>query len=413
MQRLRHGKCYLFFFMTGPVPVPAIDLLVRFARLLSTADSADEILHLLAVETASQFGVEATAVVEVLATGQARIVASAALPSVLGTTVDPDTIGSELGQCLVAAGGGRFSESRTLPLVSGGNLVGALVLLSGKAIALDESQLQLVSGLADLAAIALDNAHQYARLERAYEELRSARAALAHGEKLRLLGEMAAGVAHDLRNVFTPLVFQVERLRRKAEEGPKALAPVIASFERSLQRGLDMVERLRQFGRHEPSVSRSVVDVNLLVREVKEMCQARLEAAHVVLELSLGESLNARLEPSEFVSAILNLVANAIDALQPRGGQITIRTSLDEEQVRIEVADDGPGVPPDIQAHIFEPFFTTKGYTGTGLGLAIIAAFVARNDGTIGVLSKPGDGAAFTLSFPLARGSVLPASVGA
>jgi signal transduction histidine kinase len=101
----------------------------------------------------------------------------------------------------------------------------------------------------------------------------------------------------------------------------------------------------------------------------------------------------------EIVSALVNLVVNAIDAM-PSGGTITLRTGQTDTSSWVAVQDDGPGMPPEIERRVFEPFFTTKGEEGTGLGLAMVYACMQRHGGSVALETAPGRGTTFTLSFP-------------
>jgi len=102
---------------------------------------------------------------------------------------------------------------------------------------------------------------------------------------------------------------------------------------------------------------------------------------------------------NEVVGALVNLIVNAADACGERG-TVTVRTGRDDGAAWIEVADDGPGMSPEVEARVFEPFFSTKGEQGTGLGLANVFATVQRHGGDVTLVTAPGRGAAFTLSFP-------------
>jgi signal transduction histidine kinase len=113
-----------------------------------------------------------------------------------------------------------------------------------------------------------------------------------------------------------------------------------------------------------------------------------------------GETTTVLCRRSELITAIVNLVFNAIDAM-PDGGTITVRTGHDEQGGWIEVADDGPGMPPEVESRVFEPFFTTKDQ-GTGLGLAIVYSFVKRHGGKVSLETKLGAGTRFRLWFPAA-----------
>ena len=105
-------------------------------------------------------------------------------------------------------------------------------------------------------------------------------------------------------------------------------------------------------------------------------------------------------QPADIVSALVNLIVNAIDALTS-GGTITLRTGKTDRDVWAQVSDDGPGMPPEIERRVFEPYFTTKGDEGTGLGLAMVYACMERHGGSVKLETAPGQGTTFTLSFPL------------
>jgi signal transduction histidine kinase len=113
----------------------------------------------------------------------------------------------------------------------------------------------------------------------------------------------------------------------------------------------------------------------------------------------LGSPPPVRGRSSEIVSALVNLIVNAIDAMRD-GGTITLRTGESERGTWVQVADDGPGMPPDVEVRVFEPFFTTKGEAGTGLGLAMVYASMQRHGGSIRLETAPGKGTTFTLWFP-------------
>jgi signal transduction histidine kinase len=102
------------------------------------------------------------------------------------------------------------------------------------------------------------------------------------------------------------------------------------------------------------------------------------------------------------VNALVNLIANAIDAM-PAGGTITLRSGEGDGGAWVSVADDGPGMPPEVERRVFEPFFTTKGEAGTGLGLAMVQATMRRHGGTVKLVTEPGQGTTFTLWFPVPK----------
>jgi len=153
------------------------------------------------------------------------------------------------------------------------------------------------------------------------------------------------------------------------------------------------------------------IDLNLLVHEAAEIARPRTASrvagriSRIVEEPGLPHPVKGR--SADIVSAIVNLVVNAIDAM-PNGGNITLRTGESDGASFVQVADDGPGMPPEVESRIFEPFFTTKGAEGTGLGLAMVYACMQRHGGSVKVETAPGRGTTFTLSFPRAPSSSPP-----
>ena len=385
-------------------PQSTVSTLVQFSRLLSDVTAPAEIFPMLAAAAQEQLEADGAAALSVTPDGALSMAAARGLPEPFSRWHAPaETIGPELGEQLLVAGGG-FARSHTWPLVSGGDLFGALVLLFRAPVTPAGEELEIVTALVDLAAISLGKAFQLSELSRSYAELRASRDAMERSEKLRALGQMAAGVSHDLKNILNPLLLQVQQLRRRAERGQE-MGPVLERMERVLRQGVENVERLRNFSRQAPDeLPAEPIDINELVPEVAELCGPRMRLASLTgLQQELGRPPPALLRPGEFVSAILNLVVNSLDALGSAGlqdGTVTMRTGEADGGAFIEVADNGPGLPPEIKARLFEPFLTTKGEEGTGLGLAMVYAFVQRHRGTITVETKPGEGTRFRLWFP-------------
>jgi signal transduction histidine kinase len=377
-------------------------LLVRSSRLVSEANDPAEILRLLVEETVGQMGARAAAVLRVSEGDCLRIAASAGLPSALASwETEPDLIGPELGAQLLAAAGPAFTSAHTIPLVSTGDLYGVLVLLADGEHPLAEDQLSVAAGFADLAATALGKAAQYAALAHSYAQLRASKEAMARSEKLRALGQMAAGVSHDLKNILNPLHLQLQLLRRRLPPASPAAEEVVGRMEEVVKYGVDVVERLREFSRQEPEREAEPVLLNAVLETTIDLCGPRVPAgANIELRREPGEAPAVLARRSELVTAIVNLMFNAIEAM-PRGGTICVRTGAANGGGWIEVADDGPGMPPEIERRIFEPFFTTK-EQGTGLGLAIVYAFVHRHSGELTVETAPGQGTRLRLWFPAA-----------
>jgi signal transduction histidine kinase len=350
------------------------------------------------------------AVVEVTENGGARVAAHRRVPDAVASWHgDADVIGGELGDDLLKHAEGRFARALVLPLVATGGLFGSLVLFFEKEQAATERKMQVARGLVDLAAIALERSAHIARLAQANAELRASREALARTEKLRALGQMAAGVSHDLKNILNPLSMHAQIIQRALAKGDTAQAlATVEETKQVIRRGVETLERLRAFSRQSPDAKAEKVDLRMLAREAVAIARPRMASlrrpgeggaalSRIVEDLAEVPPVVAR--GDEVVAAVVNLIVNAIDAM-PEGGTITVTTRLEGGRACLTVADTGPGMPPEVQARVFEPFFTTKGSEGTGLGLAMVFATMQRYGGTVTLETAPGKGAAFTLSFP-------------
>jgi signal transduction histidine kinase len=380
----------------------AFETLIQFARLASEAGTGARILPLLAATLVEQVGAGAVAVVEMQESGEVRLVPSPHTPVELeGVTIDADELGSELGNRLHSACSGRFSHVQSRPLVTGGGLFGtAVMFFAAPPRALD---LTLAEGLIDLTAVALASAAQLRHLARSHVELRASQETLARTEKLRALGQMAAGVSHDLMNILNPLSLHIQVAQRAIDRGQTADARAgLTKMDAILSRAVETVERLRDYSRQEREPKTEEVNLNKLAREAVTIASPRMAGrsgarSRILEELGAPPLVMGR--SSEIVNALVNLVVNAIDAL-PGGGSITLRSGESEGDGWVSVVDDGPGMPPEIERRVFEPFFTTKGGAGTGLGLAMVFATMQRHGGAVQLVTAPGQGTTFTLRFP-------------
>jgi signal transduction histidine kinase len=230
--------------------------------------------------------------------------------------------------------------------------------------------------------------------------LRRAEAALLRAEKLRALGQMAAGIAHDFKNLLNPLGLHLEIVDRALRKANVERPDAIAVMRDIIRRGAETIDRLRTFSRLDPEPVAEHIDLAAAAREAVELVRPRLEAHPAIsLHTDLAETGTVRGHTADAIGAIVNLLVNAADACGDRG-TIAVRTGGDERAAWVEVADDGPGMTPDVEVRVFEPFFSTKGEQGTGLGLANVFATVQRHGGEIQLDTAPGRGARFTMTFP-------------
>jgi signal transduction histidine kinase len=267
------------------------------------------------------------------------------------------------------------------------------------------ARLKLADGLVDLAAVTLASATKIQQLARSHADLRAAQETLVRAEKLRALGQMAAGVSHDLKNILNPLSLQLQLIDRCIDRQHFTDAKdTIGEAKQVLTRGVQTLDRLREYSRQSPDSKFENVDLDRLAHEASEIARPRMAARggrgnRFIEELGTPAPILGR--AGEIVSALVNLIVNAIDAMAG-GGTITIRTGESADGSFIQVADDGPGMPPEVEQRMFEPFFTTKGDEGTGLGLPMVYACMQRHRGSIKVDTAPGKGTSFTLCFPRA-----------
>ena len=227
---------------------------------------------------------------------------------------------------------------------------------------------------------------------------RQTEARLVESEKLRALGEMAAGIAHDLRNIFTPLQLHMTLLRRHLAADPTGLT-ALDKIDRVLAVGVEVIDRLGGYSRRDDGAGPAPLALTDVARAAVELCRHRLRRTpDVHLELVEAPTPPIRICQGELTSALVNLIGNALDAVST-SGTVTVRTCATDDGACVEVADDGPGIPADVQPRIFEPFFTTKP-SGSGLGLAIVRAFVDRHGGRLSLETSAETGTRVRLWFP-------------
>ncbi len=251
------------------------------------------------------------------------------------------------------------------------------------------------------------------RLASAYEELKAAQARLVQAAKMASLGELVAGIAHEINNPLAFALSHVETVKKclqrvegspdttispSAEPDWQRACARLAEVGMGLERIRELVLKLRVFSRLDEGEWK-VVSVSESVDSVLMILGHRLSASIAVeREFSAPDLLECY--PSLLNQAILNVLANAIDAIDGRG-KIVIRTSTVAGTYVIQIADDGPGIPRELRERVLEPFFTTKAPgQGTGLGLSITYSIVRKHGGTLELECPPAGGTSVTLRIP-------------
>jgi signal transduction histidine kinase/ActR/RegA family two-component response regulator len=270
-------------------------------------------------------------------------------------------------------------------------------------------------------------------VQKAYDELRRTQQVVVQQERLRALGQMASGVAHDINNALSPIVAYSELLLTTVPDLSENVRHYLETINKSGDDVAHIVARMREFYRRRSDNEQlTKVNVNQILEEVIELTRPRWRdvsqregiSIHIEHEFESGLPLLLS-DPTELREALFNLIFNAVDAL-PQGGTINLVTRSvigstqgdnlpPERQIQIEVRDNGIGMNEKTRQHCLEPFFSTKATRGgTGLGLAMVYGMMQRHEGNIEIESAPGRGTSVRLTFPIREetspAAALPAS---
>lgn len=300
------------------------------------------------------------------------------------------------------------------PLLIESRVFGVLVAARREPQAFSSGDCEFLRQLSEHVALAANQAQLTDALQRAYEDLRQTQQAVLQQERLRALGQMASGIAHDINNAISPIALYAESLLEREPNLSERARGQVETIRRAIDDVTHTVARMREFYRsREQESALAPVDVNRLVEQVIDHTRVRWsDMAHQRgVSIELRKELDADVPrilgaESELRDALVNVIFNAIDAM-PNGGALTLRSrrSLDpssgNRSVRLEVIDTGIGMDEDTRRRCLEPFFTTKGERGTGLGLAMVYGTMERHGADIEIESKPGNGTTMRLRFPV------------
>jgi CheY-like chemotaxis protein len=227
---------------------------------------------------------------------------------------------------------------------------------------------------------------------------------LLQSEKLRALGEMASGVAHDFNNALTAILGNAQLLLYTAKDEDSK--ETLRTIEKVAKDSAQTVRRLQDFTRKSAHKEFFRLDVNSIIQDAMEITKPKWkdDAQGRGFQIEMGSTFE-EIPPvagnaSELREVITNLIFNAIEAM-PEGGKIEVRTYRRKEKVCIQIADTGVGMTEEVRKKAFEPFFTTKPFTNTGLGLSMSYGIIKRFGGEIEVESKVGQGTTFTIMLPI------------
>lgn len=314
----------------------------------------------------------------------------------------------EFPRLLAAAG---MQSVVLAPMQAQHRVFGVLVAARRRAEGFLSGECEFLRQLASHVALAANHARLYQDLHEAYEELQDAQQTALQQERLRVLGQMASGIAHDINNAISPVTLYTESLllneKGLSEKGRKQLQTV----QLAIDDVAETVARMREFYRPPEGFSKRIsVDLNVLIRQVLDLTRARWR--DIPQQSGISIELLTEFDPdlpqvsvveTEMRDAVTNLVLNAIDSMQ-QGGQLCLSTASvvggdGQRFVLLEVADTGTGMDAETRKRCMEPFFTTKGQKGSGLGLSMVYGTMQRHEAEITINSEVGQGTTVGLYF--------------
>ncbi|HEY4211097.1 MAG TPA: PAS domain S-box protein [Steroidobacteraceae bacterium] len=311
--------------------------------------------------------------------------------------------------------GGGLRAMVIAPLRVESHVFGVLVAARRQPNSFSSTDCEFLRQITEHTALAAAQTELYNELKIAYDDLRQTQQSVMQQERLRALGQMASGIAHDINNAISPIMLYAEFILEQETDLSARTRDFLTTMQQAISDVSDTVARMREFYRErEPQMALKPVRLNELAAQVIDLTRARWSdmALRKGLVIRVQTDLTADLPEimgveSELREAFTNLMLNASDAL-PQGGTITLRTRVGEQpsapaetRVHLEVSDNGVGMTEETRQRCLEPFFTTKGEQGTGLGLAMVYGTAQRHGADVEIESAQGLGTTVRLSFPL------------
>jgi signal transduction histidine kinase/ActR/RegA family two-component response regulator len=303
------------------------------------------------------------------------------------------------------------------PLLVEKRVFGVLVAARRPGDSFSSADCEFLRQLSEHVALAAHQAQLYSALQGAYDDLRQSQQAVMQQERLRALGEMASGIAHDINNAISPIALYTESLLEREPNLSDRARGYLTTIQTAIEDVAETVARMREFYRpREAELMLSRVDCHRLIEQVINLTRARWsdqpQQRGVVIQLNtelcdnLPDIMGSEVEIRD---ALTNLIFNAVDAM-PDGGILTLRTRVvagdgaegDVRRVQLEVSDTGLGMDEQTRRRCLEPFFTTKGERGTGLGLAMVYGMVQRHSAELQIDSAVQHGTTVRLIFAVA-----------
>jgi C4-dicarboxylate-specific signal transduction histidine kinase len=295
-----------------------------------------------------------------------------------------------------------------VPIRARHRILGTLSLGRQTAQPFTDEEVALLECAADQIGLALDNARLYSETRRQLDDLRRSHPEVVRAERLAAVGELAGGVAHEINNPLMIILGQVHLLLQSKDSDE--ILSGLKVIDGATKRAATIVRDLMLFAEHFPMHPARCQVANEL-QQVLGLQRSRLEALRIDVRTDFAPAPDIWADTTQLQEAFLHLIQNAEQAMVAAHGRgvLTIAVQPTDGGVRVEIGDDGPGVPADDLPRIFNPFFTTKAPgEGRGLGLSVAYSIIAEHEGTIRVSNRPEGGAVFAVELPL--GAPVPTS---
>jgi signal transduction histidine kinase len=323
-------------------------------------------------------------------------------------TKSPDLL--PLAQQIVAADGIRGFVC--VPIRARHRILGTLSLGRRNERPFTDEEVVLLECTADQIGLALDNARLYSETRHQLDDLRRTQTEVVKAERLAAVGELAGGVAHEINNPLMIILGQVHLLLQSQDSAD--MLSGLKAIDGATKRAASIVRDLVLFAEHFP-LRPTRCDVADQIKHVLEQQRGQLEAQHVVVRTGLAETPDIWADAAQLQEVFFHLIQNAEHAMVAAhgGGTLTIRVAPSQFGVRVEMADDGPGIRTDDLPRIFNPFFTTKAPgEGRGLGLSVAYSIVSEHEGRLWAENRPEGGAIFVVELPVGTAPGTDAALG-